>query len=344
VGATEIKPLELADESVLSPKQMIEMMGGFVGELRSLDDDLVVGGSLSSEFSEISLETSNGFGHGYRKSAWSYGCSVELMQGDDLLAIYEGKREMGPVFDFAKMKDDIARKLQYAKTVVPFEAGAYPVIFTPGEVGNIINPVIASLNGMAVYRKISPWSDKLGQVLLDEKFTLLDDGAVDKCWTAKPFDLEGTPVRRNVLVEKGRLNDLLTNRKVAAQLGRESSGNAGSMGPMANYLQLEAGSKTLDELIASIDYGLLIDGTMGAWSGNPYAGIVTGTISMGLKIEKGKIVGRVKDCMFTVNAFEHFNKHFAGCTAEREQARIMFGAVGLFPHVLLDEVVISTKN
>jgi PmbA protein len=106
---------------------------------------------------------------------------------------------------------------------------------------------------------------------------------------------------------------------------------------------LDAGSKTLEELIRSIDCGLLIDGTMGAWSGNPYSGIVTGTISMGLKIEKGEIVGRVKDCMYTINAFEHLRTHLIDCSAERQQAETDFGSASLFPYVLLNEVVISAK-
>jgi PmbA protein len=269
---------------------------------------------------------------------------VDLMQGDDLLNIYEWHSAIKPQFDLADIKGVISKKLDYAKTVVPMDAGAYPVIFTPGEVGFIVNPIIASLNGMAVYRKVSPWSDKLGQELLDTRFTLTDNGSLDGGWASKPFDHEGTPTRQNTLVQNGRLGDLLLDRKVAAQLGMESSGNAGGMTPMPHYLKIDAGSKKLEELIGSIDKGLLIDGTMGAWSGNPFGGIVSGTISMGLKIEKGKIVGRVKDCMFTINTFEHFLKHLIDCSAEREETNTMFGSAALFPYVMLDEVVVSAKS
>jgi PmbA protein len=339
----EIAPLTLADESTLSAKQMIDMMGGFVEDLRSLDDRLVVSAWIGSTFSDISLKTSGGFDHSYRKSVWSCGGFVELVQGDDLLNLYEYEGTMAPDFDLGKMKETISKKLEYAKNVVTMDAGAYPVIFSPGEVSFVINPVVASLNGMSVYRQISPWCDKLGQELLDKRFTLIDDGSLDKSWTSKPFDIEGTPTRRNTMVQNGRLGDLIMDRKVAAQLGKESSGNAGPTGPAPHYLQLDAGSKTLEELIGSIDRGLLIDGTMGAWSGNPYGGIVSGTISMGLKIEKGKIVGRVKDCMFTIDAFEHFQKHLIDCSTEREQAEAMFGSASLLPYVMLDEVVISAK-
>jgi len=340
-GEAEVPRLNLSDDTELSSGQMIEMMGGFVEELRSLDDRLVVSATLSSTVSDVSLETSHGFDHSYHKSVWSCGAFMELVQGDDLLNVYEYKAALGPDFDLGKIKDTLSKKLEYAKNVVPINAGAYPVIFSPAEVRYIINPVVASLNGLAVYRKVSPWCDKLGQELLDTRFTLTDDGSLDRSWTSKPFDIEGTPTRRNVLVQNGRPCELILDRKVAAQLGKESSGNAAAAGPAPNYLQLDAGNRTLEDIIRSIDCGLLIDGTMGAWSGNPYSGIVTGTISMGLKIEKGRITGRVKDCMFTINAFEHFKKHLIDFSVEREQP--FSGIPSLFPYVLLDEVVISAK-
>jgi len=143
-------------------------------------------------------------------------------------------------------------------------------------------------------------------------------------------------------VENGRLNSILMDRKVAALLGKESTGNASPMGVSPIHLRLAAGDKSLEELIKSIDYGLLIDGTMGAWSGNPYSGIVTGTISMGLAIEKGKIVGRVKDCMYTINAFEYWSKHLVGCSKDTLASGVR-GASSVYPYVMLDEVVIATK-
>jgi len=340
---TEIKPLSLYDSADMSAQQMIDTMGGLVADLQAVDRRLVVGGSLTHTVTETALQTSSGFNHSYRKSTWYCSPSIGLVQGDDRLGIWMGDMSMRPDLDLKKLKDNLAQKLEWAKNVVPFEAGAYPVIFTPGQMSYVLNPVVQSLSGTAIQRKISPWGDKLGQELLDPRVTIIDDGSLDNTWTSKPFDTEGTPTQRNTLVENGRIKDILLNRKVAAQLGKKSTGNASLMGPAANFLMMEPGNKTFDELVKSIDYGMIIDGSMGAWSGNPYAGIVTGTISMGLKIVNGKIIGRVKDCMFTVNAFVHLAKHLAGCSSEREYNQAMMGTPVLLPYVMLDEVVISAK-
>ena len=337
----DVKDLKLFDSAQLSSKEMIDMAGSFVADLKAIDDRLVVECMIDYADEEMSLKTSYGFDNSYRTSRWLAMASISLIQGDDKLDIWKFKRSVSPNLDLKKLKDEIAERLEYAKNVVPFEAGAYPVIFSPSEFGFVTNPIVRSLTGTAIYDKVSPWHDKLGQELLDPRLTLVDDGTIERSWQSLPFDQEGTPTRRNVLVQNGRIQDMLMDRKVAAQLGKKSSGNATSSGINPHCLIMDAGTKSFDELVKSIDYGLLIDGSMGAWSGNPYAGIVSGTIVMGLKIEKGKIVGRVKDCMYTVNAFKHLANNLIDFSNECEPSS--FGTNALYPYALLGDVVISTK-
>jgi len=344
VGHTELREMNLVDEKTMDSKEMIEIMGDFVSDLLSLDDRLTVSARLRSAFSDVNLKTSLGFDGSFRKSVWTWGGSVEFTQGDDSFSLWKSEKDIRPSLNLKAIKETFAKKLEYAKTVVSFDAGAYPVIFSPREMGNLVNPFIQSLNGQWVHRNVSPWADKLGQELLDARFTMVDDGSLDGEWTSKPFDMEGTPTRRNVMIQNGRIEGVLTNRKVAALLGQDSSGNGTETGPTPHLLMIGAGSKPLEELIGSIDKGLLIDGTVGAWSGNPFNGVVSGTVSVGLKIEKGKIVGRVKDCIFTINAFEHFKNHLVDCSTETEQAQASFSSAALFPYVMLDEVVISAKS
>jgi len=342
VSEAEVKALQLVDEAVMDENQKVALLAQIVAELKEIDARLNVSAGISASRNKVELETSLGFQHSYEKTVWRCNGSVELVQGEDRLRLGDSITAMGPHFDIKTVKDEVVKLLGYAKDVVPMESGTYPVIFAPSEVGNVLNPVVASLNGLAVARKVSPFIDKLGQQVLDPRITLIDDGSIDQQWTSVPFDAEGTPTKKNTLVQNGVLGDLLLDRKTAAALGKESSGNAGERGAAPHHLQLSTGSKTFMEMVASIPKGVIIYSTMGAWSGNAYAGVVTGTISMGLKIENGKIVGRIKDCMFSVNTFQHMLHHFIDTSSEADLAGTRQGP-SLFPYLLLDEVVISTK-
>jgi len=343
--AAQINPLTLFDAATLSSKQMIEMMNGFVEDLKKLDSRLTVQAGLTHKVREISLKTSEGFDHGYQTSFWQVSAFVTLVQGDDRFDIYDYRQSMRPDFDMKSIIAEIDQKLKWGEKVVDFKAGAYPVIFAPGQSSYILNPVVESLGGQAFYDKTSPWVDKLGEKLIDPRITLVDDGTLDNTFTSRPFDAEGTPTGRNVLVENGVIKTIFLDNKYAARLGKASTGNGGPLGPATNYIEMAPGTKSIDDMIKSIGYGVIIYDTMGAWSGNPFAGIVSGTISVGLKIENGQIAGRIKDCMFTANAFEHLNKHLVDLSSERKQVEVELGGdiIANLPYMQLDEVVISAE-
>ena len=343
--AAPVKPLTLFDSAGLSSKQMIEMMDSFVTDLKKLDSRLTVHAGLTHKVREIGLQTSMGFDHSYQTSFWEVAANVTLVQGDDRFDIGGYRHSMSPNFDLKSIIAEIAQKLEDGKNVVDFKAGAFPVIFAPDQAPFILNPVVESLSGQAFFDKTSPWVDKLGTQTIDPRINLIDDGTLDNTYTSRPFDDEGTPTQRNILVENGVIQNIFLDNKYAARLGKTSTGNAGAFGPSTNYIDMTPGTKSIDDMVKSIDYGVIIHDTMGAWSGNPFAGIVSGTISVGFKIENGKIAGRIKDCMFTTNAFEHLNKHLIDLSSERKQVDAYLGGeiIANLPYMQLNEVVISTE-
>ena len=125
----------------------------------------------------------------------------------------------------------------------------------------------------------------------------------------------------------------------AAEMGRQSTGHAGAAGPAPHHVILAPGVTALAELIKQVNKGVIIFGSMGAWTGNPFGGNVTGTISLGFRIDNGILTGRIKDCMFSMNSFKHFKDHLVDISAETKSM-----GSATFPYVLLDDVVISTKK
>jgi len=102
---------------------------------------------------------------------------------------------------------------------------------------------------------------------------------------------------------------------------------------------MSPGDVSLKDMIADIKEGLVVSGLMGAWAGNPFSGEVSGNISYGLKVANGELVGRVKNCVFSLNSFGAFRDDLEAISSERE-----WFFTSLLPHVLLKDVSISGQG
>ena len=141
------------------------------------------------------------------------------------------------------------------------------------------------------------------------------------------------------MIEQGVLKEYLLDLESASRLGRNPIGTGGPAGASANNLLVLPGKESYEDLIKNMDKGIIIDQAMGAWTGNPYTGMVSGNIALGFLVINGEKVGRVKDCMFTVNVFEHLKSHLLALSKESKN---MGGAI--LPYLLLDNVSVSGRG
>jgi PmbA protein len=178
------------------------------------------------------------------------------------------------------------------------------VIFDPVTAPSLVGHIAACVNGYSIYRETSYLAGRLGDGIANELVTIVDDGRLPGGLGSKPFDGEGLPTRRNVVVERGRLATYLLDSYSARKLGAESTGNAargaGSLPSAApTNLWLEPGDTTADEIIASTERGLLVTELIGMGF-NP----VTGDYSRGaagLWIEGGEIAFPVEEITIAGN-------------------------------------------
>jgi PmbA protein len=183
-----------------------------------------------------------------------------------------------------------------------------PVVFSPEIARSIIGNIFDAANGDAIYRHASFFADMLGQQVAGENITVVDDGTlvfdgIGGFGTA-PFDGEGLPTRRKLLVEKGILKNYVMNTYTARKLGMASTGNAsrglaGNPGIGAGNFYLEAGSITPEQLIGDVKNGLYVTETMGFG-----VNLVTGDYSQGasgLWIENGELAYPVEEITIAGN-------------------------------------------
>jgi PmbA protein len=187
-----------------------------------------------------------------------------------------------------------------------------PVVFSPEIARSIIGNIFDAANGDAIYRHATFFADMLGKEIAGPNITVIDDGTMMLNsgnvkiggFGTSPFDGEGLPTRRNVLVEKGVLTSYVNNTYTARKLNMRSTSNAsrglaGNPGIGAHNFYLEPGECTPEVLIGDVKNGLYVTETMGFG-----VNLVTGDYSQGasgLWIENGELAYPVEEITIAGN-------------------------------------------
>jgi TldD protein len=178
--------------------------------------------------------------------------------------------------------------------------GMMPVILGNGFGGVIFHEACGHpLETEAVRKNASPFAGKMGQQIAQPVLTAIDDGTIDHGWGSFNIDDEGLPAQRTVLIENGILKTFLADRIGAAQVGiaRTGSGRRESykFAPVSRMRNtyIDRGPHTVEEMIASVDYGLYAK-KMGGGSVNPATGEFNFAVQEGYVIRHGTIAEPVR--------------------------------------------------
>ncbi|MEM1994481.1 MAG: TldD/PmbA family protein [Nitrososphaerales archaeon] len=150
---------------------------------------------------------------------------------------------------------------QYAKKAVnrgPWSEGVYDIVISPTVAADLIQHVGEAASAFAVESGISFLADKLNEQVACDLFTLIDHGVVEGSLNTRIFDDEGVPTRDNVIIENGVLKTYLHNSSTAERFKAASTGSAGIIAPHPWNLEVNAGSRSLDELLKEVGEGFYI--------------------------------------------------------------------------------------
>jgi PmbA protein len=271
--------------------------------------DIMCDAYLTKGVAGINIINSNGGEINYNKSFFSLGVEGVIVEGSDMLFVGDGQSSCHPILDSGAISDSVILQLERAKRKVAVRSGALPVIFTAhGVVSALIMPLLSAFNGKTVFNGASPLKDKLGSSVFDARFSLWDDATIAFQVGSHPCDDEGVPSHKTSLIEKGVVSHFMYDLQTAGLANTKSTGNGNRGGglpsPSANALIIDHGDTSFDDMLKDIDEGLVIEELMGATQGNVLNGDFSGNILLGYKIEKGNIVGRVKNTMASGNIYQ----------------------------------------
>ena len=187
------------------------------------------------------------------------------------------------------------------------EPGRYEVVLEPSAVADILQFLfVYGFNGRAVEEGRS--FVELGSTQFDPAVTVVEDAA-NPGQVGVGFDAEGTPRRRLDVVRAGVTQAVLHTRRTAAAASAESTGHAVEGGDTWGALPanpvLLAGDRRTDELIASIERGLLVTDFWYTRVLDPRTQVVTGLTRNGIwLVEDGRVVRPLTNLRFTQSYLE----------------------------------------
>jgi PmbA protein len=249
------------------------------------------GGSFDSGAGHKILANSRGFLGEYRRSICSISASP-IAQSPESIGAEAARRTL--------------RRLG-ARSVPTQQV---PVVFSPEIARSIVGHIFEAANGSLIYHQSSFFAGKLGEQVANPELTIVDDGTMVGGFGTAPFDGEGLPTRRTVIVERGVLKNYLLNTYMARKLNMESTGNAsrgitGAPGIGAGNLFLESSAPLPPaSILANIKSGLYVTELIGQG-----VNMVTGDYSRGasgLWIENGELSYPVEGITIAGNLREMF--------------------------------------
>ncbi|MCC0176949.1 TldD/PmbA family protein [Waterburya agarophytonicola K14] len=323
--------------------KLVEVGEDLIAKVHQYNPDILVDISFHSRSGRAELATTTDVYTEQNGQSLSAVLSGNLVRGEDFLQAYsyEVSRDRQP--DYEAILNKLIKKYQRAEGSAKIKSGTYPVLFTPSAVSSTMGRMFGTIfSGQSLVQKASPLTDKLGEKMFDDRINVYEDPTIGV--SACDFDDEGVPTSKKYLVNQGVIEQFYWDRRWAARYGIESSGNGFRGGislpsPSLANVCLTPGSTTVDDLIAGMEEGIIVDQVLGAGQSNILAGEFSVNIDLGYKVEGGQIIGRVKDTMVAGNIFEAFSN-----LIDLSDRAEWVGGSSYVPHILFAKLGVAARG
>ncbi len=302
--------LALWDEQVTTLDTAFKIEQARLCEKTALDFDPRIDNSEGAGFGTYSGWRAFANSHGFLASYRSTSCSISVVpvvkSGDSLerdwwassaraYAKLESPEQVG-----RRAAERVLRRLGARKA----ETQKVPVVFDPLVARSLVGHIFSAVNGDAVWRKASFLAESMGRQVASPCVTVIDDSTLPGLFGTSPFDSEGVPARRTVVIENGVLASWLLNTYNARKLGLKTTGNAargisGNPGTGHGNLFIAPGAQTPQQIIAGVKNGIYVTELLGSG-----VNIVNGDYSRGaagIWIENGELTWAVHEITISGN-------------------------------------------
>ena len=205
-----------------------------------------------------------------------------------------------------------SRKAADSRNPREIPAGHYTTILQPPAVLDLLGFLFYDFAGTAVLDKRSCFTGRMGTKLFGENILLWDD-VYHSLQTGEPFDGEGVPKQRVLLVDRGVPKNLVYSRATAKKMKAKPTGHGFSLpndyGEAPMNLVFAGGDKSMDEMVRSTERGILVTRLWYIREVDPYEKILTGMTRDGtFLVENGRVAGGIRNFRFNQSILEMLSK------------------------------------
>ena len=344
---TKAFDIDTTDFDSLTEEVIIDTCDKVVDELKAIHDNALAECEIKKIIAESRVINSNGLDLSQKVKTIIWGCGLDHKSEGNFLSVNDFRIcDQFTGFDqlVRKVKDDFA----ICQTNVNIEPGKYKVMFSPRGIMYLINVFLACLNGFAVAKGISPWSNRIGESIFDKRISIRSNLTGDDAPVRMAFDNEGTPTGVTNFINKGVLESFYHSLDSAAQTNQKPTGHGFKSGfaalPMSSGYGFEfaPGETELEDMMNETD--IWVDDIIGAMMSNPYSGIISGNPAMSFTIKDGVKTAQIKDAMLSINVFDLFKTGIVAVSKDVEQLGMPpFFPIFKAPYILVDGVSIAAK-
>jgi len=306
--------LDLADPDGhdLAPEDKIELARR--AEAAALAEDALITNSEGAEFfdrqARYAYATSHGFEREYATSSFGLTASPVASRDGEMQrdSWYSAARKRARLDEPETIGRTAARRAVRRLGGRKVKTVEVPVIFDPENAASLLRAMAGAASGPSLYRRASFLLERLGTRVAAPSVTLVDDGTIAGALGSRPFDGEGLPTRRTVLVRDGVLESYLLDTYSARKLGMTSTHHAvrdgSGVSVSTSNLMLLPGTASPNDLIASVKNGFYVTELIGFGVNG-----VTGDYSRGaagIWIENGALTFPVEEVTVAGNLLNMF--------------------------------------
>ncbi|HOI41607.1 MAG TPA: metallopeptidase TldD-related protein, partial [Elusimicrobiales bacterium] len=267
-------------------------------------------GTVENGASRLTLANNSGVTASHRETWALYSVTARKGEGYGWAEQYSPDASR---IDYAGVNARAMEKAAASVRPVPVPPGKYTVILEPAAVGDMLFFLgYSGLGGRAWLDGRSFASGALGKRLLHPSITVTDDALAGPA-AGTPFDFEGMPRKRVVLIDRGIARAVVHDRRTAAEAGVPSTGHSlpqpNGYGPMPLNLEMAPGDSSLEEMIRSTKKGILVTTFHYTNLLRPKTVEMTGMTRNGtFLVENGRVTKALRNLRFTQGVVEAFGK------------------------------------